>query len=100
MASAISWMLAPSGRRISSSTMAFLLPSRAGAAALSGLADFLGLAAFGAASAAWGVTVGFRAWTALQIRATAVLRSVNFLTGFRRRRVPRPRSRSRPPRTG
>ena len=41
------------------------------------------LAFFGAAGAACGAGVGVSAWMAFQIRATAVLRSVNFLTGLR-----------------
>ena len=41
------------------------------------------LAFFGATGAAWGAGAGVRAWMAFQIRATAVLRSVNFLTGLR-----------------
>ena len=42
-----------------------------------------GLAFFGATGAACGAGVGVSAWMAFQIRETAVLRSVNFLTGLR-----------------
>jgi hypothetical protein len=43
-----------------------------------------GLGFFGATVAALGAGVGVSAWMAFQIRLTAVLRSVNFLIGFRR----------------
>src|SRR6185295_838179 len=46
------------------------------------LVAFLGvLVAFGASWAPCGATGGVRAWAAFQIRARAVVRSLNFLTG-------------------
>src|SRR5208283_2356117 len=46
------------------------------------VATLAALAFSGATGAACGAGVGVRAWMAFQMRATAVLRSVNFLTGF------------------
>ena len=63
--------------------MAFLLPSRAAGAPCLLVAPLVVLASFCVAGATWGVRAGVRAWTAFRIRLTAVLRSVNFLTGFR-----------------
>jgi hypothetical protein len=68
----ISFKLAPSARRISSRTMAFLLPSRAVGAASLAVACLAALAFFGATGAAWGAGAGVRAWMAFQIRVTAV----------------------------
>jgi hypothetical protein len=94
----ISARVAPCLRRSSSRTSAFLLPSRASvgpclarAAFFAGVAFLPGLLAFGAASfemgapccAALAALGASSRWTAFQIRVTAVLRSVNFLTGFR-----------------
>ena len=62
--------------------MAFLLPSRAVGAASVAVAALLDRLAFGATSAAGGAA-GASFCTACQIRLTAVLRSVNFLTGLR-----------------
>jgi len=62
--------------------MAFLLPSRAVGVASLAVAALVAFAFFGATGAACGAGVGVRAWMAFQMRATAVLRSVNFLTGF------------------
>jgi len=95
VALAISARVAPFLRRSRSNTMAFLLPSRAGAASLA-LAVLAALAFFGAplgalgagVAASWAaVAVSGAApsspWMAFQIRVTALLRFVNFLTGFR-----------------
>src|SRR5689334_7998823 len=75
--------VAPSERLSMSRTMAFLLPSRAVGGAALGVARLVALAFFGETGAACGAVVGVSAWMAFQIRATAVLRSVNFLTGLR-----------------
>src|SRR5581483_3257104 len=75
--------VAPSGRFSMSRTMAFLLPSRGVGVASFAVAPLAALAFFGAAGAACGAGVGVSAWMAFQIRAAAVLRSVNFLTGLR-----------------
>src|ERR1039458_592869 len=82
VADMMSASVAPSGRFSMSRTMAFLLPSRAAGAGSLLLVSLVALAFFGATGAAWGAGVGARGWMAFQIRATAVLRSVNFLTGF------------------
>jgi hypothetical protein len=52
-------------------------------AALGRAASLAALVFLGATGATWGAAVGVKAWTAFQIRAMAVLRSVNFFTGFR-----------------
>ncbi len=83
VADMMSASVAPSGRFSMSRTMAFLLPSRAVGAASLAVAALVAFAFFGATGAACGAGVGVRAWMAFQMRATAVLRSVNFLTGFR-----------------
>jgi len=79
----ISWILAPLGRRNCSNTLAFLLPSRAVGVASPALAAFFDLFGFGATSGACGAAGASSRWIAFQIRVTAVLRSVNFLMGFR-----------------
>jgi hypothetical protein len=63
-----------------------LLPLRVAGVPSLLLAPLVALAFFGATLAACGVGAGVRTWIAFQIRATAVLRSVNFLTGFRKKR--------------
>ena len=78
--------------------MAFLEPSRALAVSCLGLAALAAFLALGApffvvaslvlmavpgASCAPSCAAGANFWTACQMRVTAVLRSVNFLTGFR-----------------
>src|SRR5690348_7142209 len=73
----------PSGRLSKSRTMAFLLPSRAAGVAALAVVALVTLAFFGATGAACGAGVGVSAWMAFQMRAAAVLRSVNFLTGLR-----------------
>src|ERR1017187_283376 len=58
--------------------------SAAALAALVALPFFAGLAAaWGAGVAAWGAGAASSFWMAVQMRVTAVLRSVYFLTGFR-----------------
>ena len=83
VAAMMSSSVAPSGRLSMSRTMAFLLPSRAVGVASLAVARLVALAFFGATGAASGAGAGVSAWMAFQIRVTAVLRSVNFLTGFR-----------------
>src|ERR1035437_2881814 len=83
VADMMSESVAPSGRFSMSRTIAFLLPSRAVGAASLVVAALDALAFFGATGAACGAGAGVRAWMAFQIRETAVLRSVNFLTGLR-----------------
>ena len=83
VAAMMSASVAPSGRLSMSRTMAFLLPSRVVGVASLAVAPLAALAFFGATGAAWGAGAGVSAWMAFQIRETAVLRSVNFLTGLR-----------------
>jgi hypothetical protein len=97
VALAISPKVAPSLRRSNSITIAFLLPSRAPGAPSAVLAALVALAFFGAFLAARGTAVAVSVavaadsgaagassfWMAVQMRLIAVLRSVNFLTGFR-----------------
>src|SRR5579863_1655569 len=89
----ISARVAPLDRRIRSKTSAFLLPSRATLAVrfapgravsrrLALVGDFFALPLVGATGSAGCATSGDRRSIAFQIRATAPLRLVNFLTGF------------------
>src|ERR1035437_1539843 len=93
VSSMISGSVAPWERRIRSITSAFLLPSRAtltGSFAAAGsvwrrllfAASLFRLPSAGATWAAGFATFAGRTWTASQMRATAVLRSVNFFTGL------------------
>ena len=65
------------------------MPSRVAGVPSLLLVPLVALAFFSAAGAACWAGVGVRAWMAFQIRLTAVLRSVNFFTGFRLAMGPR-----------
>ena len=78
----ISTIVAPPLRRRSSSTVAFLLPSRGVDTDALFVAPSLAFAFLGATGAACGAAAGVSTWMAFQIRPAAVLRSVNFLTSF------------------
>jgi uncharacterized RDD family membrane protein YckC len=89
LVSTISASVAPLARFIMAITSAFLL-WRASVAPFCALAprgalagDFFDLASVGATVAACGAPFGDKRWIACQIRLTAALRLVNFLTGFR-----------------
>jgi hypothetical protein len=86
----ISASVAPFFRRRSSRTAAFLLPSRAPFVSCLICAGFLAAGAFLAVPLAFfatgadcGATLAPSRWIALHTRATALARSVNFLTGFK-----------------
>lgn len=86
----ISGSVAPSGRRIISRTVLALLTF--GASGLEASRSFRGtletvffaraFLATGSTAAGAGAGVGVSTWIAFQIRCTAVLRLVNFDTGF------------------
>ena len=85
VAAVISSTVAPSGRRISSRIIAPLLPSRGervlvlpGCSCVFAPVQSLDAAGLGSSTR---VATSSR-WTAVQIRRSAVLRSVNFVTGF------------------
>ena len=79
----MSLSVASSGRLSRPRTMAFLLLSRAVGASSLMMALLAALVFFGATGAAGAAGAGVRAWMAFRIRLTAVLQSVNLLTGFR-----------------
>lgn len=75
--------VAPDGFLSIARMMAFLLPARAPVAPSVVCDRFLDLAVLLALAASCGAVAGARFCMAAQIRATAVLRSMNCLTGFR-----------------